>query len=91
MSDVYVLQFSSPTCGPCQTIKPSLEMIREEFEDKLTWMPINIKDDRSGYTAKFGIQVVPTTVVMKGNIEIGRYSGTQIAIIYQLIRKALAA
>jgi thioredoxin-like negative regulator of GroEL len=73
------------------TIKPSMEMIKEEFEDKIDWNSINTKDDPKGYAQKFGVTVVPTVIVFKGNTEIGRYSGTQIAIIYQLIRKALAA
>jgi thioredoxin-like negative regulator of GroEL len=72
-------------------IKPSLEMVKEEFEDKLDWNSVNTKEDPKGYTQKFGVSVVPTIIVFKGNTEIGRYSGTQIAIIYQLIRKALAA
>lgn len=91
MTDVHVLHFWSPTCGPCMTIKPSLEMMREEFEDKLDWISVNTKDDPKGYTQKFGVSVVPTMIVFNGNTEIGRYSGTQIAILYQLIRKALAA
>ncbi len=91
MTDVHLIHFWSPTCGPCVTIKPSLEMIKEEFEDKLDWNSINTKEDPKGYTQKFGVTVVPTVIVFKGNTEIGRYSGTQIAIIYQLIRKALAA
>jgi thioredoxin-like negative regulator of GroEL len=73
------------------TIKPSMEMIKEEFEDKIDWNSINTKDDPKGYAQKFGVTVVPTVIVFKGNTEIGRYSGTQIAIIYQLIRKALSA
>jgi thioredoxin 1 len=91
MTDVHLIHFWSPTCGPCMTIKPSMEMIKEEFEDKIDWNSINTKDDPKGYAQKFGVTVVPTVIVFKGNTEIGRYSGTQIAIIYQLIRKALAA
>jgi len=90
MTDVHVVHFWSPTCGPCKVIKPALEDIKEEFEDKIDWNSINIKDDPKGYTQKFQVSVVPTIIVFKGNTEIGRYSGTQIAIIYQLIRKALA-
>ena len=91
MTDVHVVHFWSPTCGPCKVIKPALEDIKEEFEDKIDWNSINIKDDPKGYTQKFQVSVVPTIIVFKGNTEIGRYSGTQISIIYQLIRKALAA
>jgi thioredoxin 1 len=90
MTDVHVIHFWSPTCGPCKVIKPALEDIKEEFEGKIDWNSINIKDDPKGYTQKFGVTVVPTMIVFKGNTEIGRYSGTQISIVYQLIRKALA-
>jgi len=91
MTDVHLIHFWSPTCGPCMTIKPSLEMVKEEFEDRLDWNSVNTKEDPKGYARKFGVSAVPTIIVFKGNTEIGRYSGTQIAIIYQLIRKALAA
>lgn len=90
MTDVHLIHFWSPTCGPCMTIKPSLEMVKEEFEDKIDWNSVNTKDDPKGYAQKFGVSVVPTIIVFKGNTEIGRYSGTQISIIYQLIRKALS-
>jgi thioredoxin 1 len=91
MSDVHVLHFWSPTCGPCKVIKPALEDIKEEFEGKIDWNSINTKEDPKGYSQKFNVSVVPTIIVFKGNTEIGRYSGTQIAIIYALIRKGIAA
>lgn len=84
-----MLHFWSPTCGPCKVIKPALEDIKEEFEDKIDWISINTKEDPKGYAQKFGISVVPTIVVFKGDLEVARYSGTQISIIYQIIRKGL--
>lgn len=88
---IHVLHFWSPTCNPCKVIKPALEDIKEEFEGKLDWISINTKEDPKGYAPRLGVSVVPTIVVFKDDTEIGRYSGTQISIIYQLIRKALAA
>lgn len=91
MTDVHVIHFWSPTCPPCKAIKPTLDTIQEEFEGQLDWNSVNIKEDPKRYGAKFNISVVPTIVVFKGNTEVGRYSGTQIAIIYALIRKGLTA
>jgi thioredoxin 1 len=91
MSGVLVLHFWSPTCNPCKVIKPALEDIQEEFKDKVQWASINIKEDVKGIAAKLNISVVPTLVVMKNDIEIGRHSGTNIGIYYAIIRKALAA
>lgn len=90
MSDIHVLHFWSPTCGPCAVIKPALEDIKEEFHDRLDWISINTKEDPKGITRRYGVSIVPTFIIFKGSTEIGRYSGTQIAILYQLIRKALA-
>jgi thioredoxin 1 len=88
---IHVVHFWSPTCTPCKVIKPALEDVKEEFEGKIDWISINTKDDPKGYASRLGVTVVPTFVVFQGDVEIGRYSGTQISILYQLIRKALAA
>jgi acid phosphatase family membrane protein YuiD len=37
------------------------------------------------------VAVVPTIVVLKDGVEVGRHSGSQIAIYYTLIRKAIAS
>lgn len=91
MSDVRILHFWSPTCGPCKVIKPALEDIKEEFEGKIQWLSVNTKQDIDGLAQTYNVLVVPTIIVFKGNLEIARYSGTQISIIYQIIRKGLNA
>lgn len=88
---VSVFHFWSPTCNPCKVIKPALEDIKEEFEGKIEWLSINTKEDPKGIARIMNVTVVPTMVVWKDGVEVGRYSGTQIAIFYTLIRKALAA
>ena len=85
-----VFHFWSPTCGPCMVIKPSLEMLKEEFEGKIEWISINTKEDPKAVARLMNISVVPTIVVVKDGMEVGRHSGTQIGIFYTLIRKALA-
>lgn len=87
---ITVFHFWSPTCGPCKVIKPSLDVLREEFEDRIEWISINTKEDPKAVAARLNISVVPTLVVVKDGMEVGRHSGTQVAIFYTLIRKALA-
>lgn len=92
MSGVVVLHFWSPTCNPCKVIKPALEDIKEEFSGQIQeWVSINTKDDPKHIAARFQVAVVPTIVVLKNNQEIGRHSGTQVAIYYSIIRKALTS
>jgi thioredoxin 1 len=87
---VTVFHFWSPTCGPCMVIKPALEDVKEEFEGQIEWISINTKEDPKNVASVLNISVVPSFVVVKDGLEVGRYSGTQIGILYALIRKALA-
>ncbi len=87
---VTVFHFWSPTCGPCKVIKPALEDIKEEFDGQIEWLSINTHDDPKGVAAIMNVRMVPTLVILKDGVETGRHSGTQIAIYYTLIRRALA-
>jgi thiol-disulfide isomerase/thioredoxin len=89
MPNVTVLHFWSPTCAPCTTIKPSLEMLKEEFPEA-SWVSVNIKDDAKGVAAATGVKVVPTLVFYRDSVEVGRHSGSSVGIYYTLIRKAFA-
>lgn len=66
------------------------EDLIEKYGDRIDWNSINTKDDPKGYTRSLGISVVPSFVVFKDNTEVGRYSGTQIAILISLIHKAFS-
>jgi thiol-disulfide isomerase/thioredoxin len=78
--------FSSPTCAPCQTLKPVIEDLKEEFSS-LQWIHVNIKDDPKGLTQKYGVKVVPTVVVdTKKGIE--SHTGTVAMGYYRILRNA---
>lgn len=89
-SGVTVLHFWSPTCGPCQTIKPAIETMKEDF-DTVQWVSVNTHKDLGGYTAQFKVTTVPTLVFLKHNAEIGRHVGANMSMFYTLLRKALSA
>jgi hypothetical protein len=75
-------------------IKPSIETLKEEFEDAIppqNWVAVNTHADTNGYVAKYEVAVVPTLVVVKNGVEVGRHSGSTISLYYTLIRKALRA
>lgn len=79
--------FWSPTCAPCKTIKPAVEDLKEEFDD-IQWVSVNTHQDNEGIAQRLGVVVVPTIVVMKNNVEVGRHSGTTMSIYYSILRKA---
>lgn len=95
MSSVRVLHFWSTTCGPCRTIKPGVETLKEDLEEKygerISWVSVNTKDDRENYTQTYEISVVPSFVVLRNGTEVGRYSGTQLMILISIINKAFSS
>lgn len=82
--------FWSPTCGPCKTIKPAIEDLKEEFDD-IQWVSVNTHQDNEGISQRLGVVVVPTIVVVKNGVEVGRHSGTTMSIYYSILRKAKSA
>lgn len=40
-----VVKYSSPTCGPCHTLKPILEKVVDEFDGKIHYVEIDIEQD----------------------------------------------
>jgi thiol-disulfide isomerase/thioredoxin len=78
--------FSSPTCPPCQTLKPVIEDLKEEFPS-LQWIHVNIKNDPAGITQKYGVKYVPT-VVVDSSKGIESHSGTTVMGYYRILRNA---
>lgn len=87
---IVAYSFWSPTCGPCKHIKPALAQMAEDFP-AIAWESINTQADPKGMARALGVQLVPTVVVAKNGVEIGRHSGTNVIMYYSLLRKALAA
>ena len=89
---VSIYHFWSPTCGPCQVIKPAIGELRKEFADA-TWVSVNTREDPNGFSGKFGVSVVPTIVVVsvdpQGKARIEKHSGTQMMGYYRIIRNAM--
>ena len=40
-----LVKYISPTCGPCRTLKPILDKVVDEYEDKIHFVEIDIEAD----------------------------------------------
>lgn len=87
---IVATHFWSPTCGPCKHIKPAIEQMKEDFP-AIQWDTVNTHDDNRGIARAMQVQAVPTVVVHKNGVEIGRHSGTNVIMYYSILRKSLAA
>lgn len=71
-----LLDFWAPWCLPCKTVSKILEDVSEIFEDKLDIFKINV-DDNKKITEEYEIRSVPTFILIKNNIIIGRFIGSK--------------
>jgi thioredoxin-like negative regulator of GroEL len=82
-----VYHFWSPTCVPCNVLKPVIADLKEEF-DSLTWTSVNIQNDPQEYCKKFDVHVVPTIVAVGRSGTIEKHTGTAAAGYYRILRNA---
>ena len=76
-SDVPVLvDFWSPTCGPCRLLAPVIAKLAQENEGKAVVMKCNVFDNME-LAASLNVSVVPTIIVFKNKEIVARLTGVQ--------------
>jgi thioredoxin len=54
-----IIDFYADWCGPCKTIAPILEELKDEYGDKLDIFKVNTEEQRE-LSSVFGIQSIPS-------------------------------
>ena len=62
--------YTSPTCGPCRTLKPMLSKVVDEFSERLHWVEIDITEDPEIAEAA-GIMGTPVVHFFKSKERVG--------------------
>jgi len=69
-----LVDFYSPTCGPCHMMHPILERLAARRAGEIAVVKINVERNQD-LAREFGIQGVPTFVVVHRGAERGRTAG----------------
>lgn len=74
-SDIPLLvDFWAPWCGPCKAMAPQFEKAAGHLEPTVRVAKVNT-DEEQELAGRFGIQGIPTMILMKHGKEIARQSG----------------
>jgi len=74
-SDIPVMvDFWAEWCGPCRMVGPVVAEIAEEYEGKIKVGKVNV-DDEGELAEQFGVQSIPTIILVKGGEEVARQVG----------------
>lgn len=69
-----VIDFYADWCGPCKMMGPIFEDTSKEYEGKVKFVKLDVQSNE-GLAAKFGVQGIPTLVILKDGEEKGRITG----------------
>ncbi len=71
-----VVDFYSPTCGPCRMIKPFLDKLGEEYDGKVKVVTVNVADHQERFF-EMGGRSVPLVVTYHCGKELSRQAGAR--------------
>jgi thioredoxin 1 len=77
-----LVDFWAPWCPPCRVIAPILSELAAEYAGRLTIAKINT-DEHGLYSARLGVQGLPTAIIFKGGREVERLIGARSKRYYQ--------
>ena len=69
-----LIDFHAVWCGPCKASAPALEDAAREFEGEVAFVKVDI-DQEPKLAEAYGVQSVPTFVLIKGGEPVERFVG----------------
>jgi thioredoxin 2 len=69
-----VVDLWAPWCGPCRMVSPALEQVATDMAGRVKLVKVNV-DDSPQIQQRFGVQAIPTLIVLRQGQVAARRSG----------------
>ena len=83
-----LVDFFATWCGPCKTMHPVLEQLKEQMGDRLRILKIDV-DKNEALSATYRVQAVPTLMLFRQGQLLWRQSGAlSLSQLKEIVEKA---
>ena len=69
-----LVDFWATWCGPCRMLGPVIEELATEYEGRVVVGKVDV-DNNQEFAAKYGVRNIPTVLVFKDGVVVGRQVG----------------
>lgn len=70
-----VIKFYASWCQPCKSYAPIFNKVKQELQNDIEFIDVDIDDDPHGLAVKYKVKGIPHTVVEENGVTVRAQSG----------------